>query len=98
MDKADIRSIAVSPNVQWLAVSSDKGTIHIFSLRVRVIGQDQSTDSTAARSPALFHQNSSNSLDPLISPSMGANPSSSFSFMRGKTICYMKLILFMNSP
>ncbi|KAI3470986.1 hypothetical protein Pfo_027649 [Paulownia fortunei] len=83
VDKADIYSIALSPNVQWLAVSSDKGTVHIFSLRVRVVGEDRSTDSTAAKSPALFNQNSSNSLDTLISPSAGANPGSSFSFMKG---------------
>ncbi|GFP86637.1 autophagy-related protein 18c, partial [Phtheirospermum japonicum] len=72
-DKADIYSIALSPNVQWLAVSSDKGTVHIFSLRVRVVGVDMSTDS----------MNSSNSLDSLISQSTGANPGSSFSFMKG---------------
>ncbi|KAK6145722.1 hypothetical protein DH2020_022542 [Rehmannia glutinosa] len=68
---------------EWLAVSSDKGTVHIFSLRVRVVGEDRSTESTAAKSPALLNQNSSNSLDPLISPSTGANPGSSFSFMKG---------------
>ncbi|KAL7147641.1 hypothetical protein ABFS83_06G120900 [Erythranthe nasuta] len=83
VDKADIRSIALSPNVQWLAVSSDKGTIHIFSLRVRVGGQDPSTDPTVPKRPALFTQNSSNSLDPLISTSTSANPGSSFSFMKG---------------
>ncbi|XP_051121663.1 uncharacterized protein LOC127245063 [Andrographis paniculata] len=83
VDRADIYSIALSPNVQWLAVSSDKGTVHIFSLRVRVVGEDSSTDSTAAKSPQLLHQNSSNALDPLISPSTGANPGSSFSFMKG---------------
>ncbi|KAI4306586.1 hypothetical protein L6164_029848 [Bauhinia variegata] len=58
VDRAEIFSIAFSPNVQWLAASSDKG-------------------------PALFHQNSSTSIDPLVSPSTGANPSSSLSFMRG---------------
>ncbi|GER31957.1 autophagy-related protein 18c [Striga asiatica] len=82
-DKADIYSIALSPNVQWLAVSSDKGTVHIFSLRVRVVGEDMSTDSRAAKNPEFFTQHSSNSLDPLISPSSGANPGLSFSFMKG---------------
>ena len=84
MDKADIYSIAISPNVQWLAVSSDKGTVHLFSLRVRVVGEDSSIYSSAAQSPAMVHQNSSSSLDPLISPSTSANPSSSLSFMKGK--------------
>ncbi|XP_059666874.1 autophagy-related protein 18c [Cornus florida] len=83
VDKADIYSIALSPNVQWLAVSSDKGTVHIFSLRVRVVGEDSSTRSSAAQSAALFYQNSSSSLDALISPSTGANPGSSLSFMKG---------------
>jgi WD40 repeat protein len=32
-DRAEIYSIAFHPNSQWLAVSSDKGTIHIFSLK-----------------------------------------------------------------
>ncbi|KAK4436426.1 Autophagy-related protein 18d [Sesamum alatum] len=82
-DKADIYSIALSPNVQWLAVSSDKGTVHIFSLRVRVVGEDRAADSSAAKSPALLYQISSNALDPLISPSTGANPGSSFSFLKG---------------
>ncbi|PIN18683.1 putative WD40 repeat protein [Handroanthus impetiginosus] len=82
-DRADIYSIALSPNVQWMAVSSDKGTVHIFNLRVRVVGEDRSTESPAAKSPALFNQNSSNSLDPLISPSTSSNPGSSFSFMKG---------------
>uniref|UniRef100_A0A5B7B8B4 Putative WD repeat domain phosphoinositide-interacting protein 3 n=1 Tax=Davidia involucrata TaxID=16924 RepID=A0A5B7B8B4_DAVIN len=83
VDKADIYSIALSPNVQWLAVSSDKSTVHIFSLRVRVVGEDSSTRSSAAQNQALFYQNSSSSLVALISPSTGANPSSSLSFMKG---------------
>lgn len=77
-NRAEIYSIALSPNVQWLAASSDKGTVHIFSLRVRV-GED-----SAAQGLALFQQNSSTSLDALISPNAGSNPSSSLSFMRGK--------------
>ncbi|XP_021296918.1 autophagy-related protein 18c [Herrania umbratica] len=83
VDRADIYSIALSPNVQWLAVSSDKGTVHIFNLRVRVFGEDSSSQPSSVQGPALFHQNSSTSLDSLISPSTGANPGSSLSFMRG---------------
>lgn len=77
VDRADIYNIALSPNVQWLAASSDKGTVHIFSLRVRVVGEDSSSLSS------LSYQNSSTSLDALISPSIGANPGSSLSFMKG---------------
>lgn len=87
MDRAEIYSIALSPNVQWLAASSDKGTVHIFSLRVRVFGEDLSAHSNSAQGPAMFQQNSSNALDPLISQNTGANSSSSLSFMRGKAMC-----------
>ncbi|XP_022742096.1 autophagy-related protein 18d-like isoform X2 [Durio zibethinus] len=83
VDRADIYSIAFSPNVRWLVVSSDKGTVHIFNLRVRVFGEDSSSQLSSVQSPAFFHQNSSTSVDALISPSTGANPGSSLSFMRG---------------
>lgn len=81
-DRAEIYSIALSPNVQWLAVSSDKGTVHIFKLRVRVVGEDAPT-LPSGQDPVLRHQDSSTSLDALISPNVGANPSSSLSFMKG---------------
>ncbi|KAL0420013.1 UNVERIFIED_CONTAM: Autophagy-related protein 18a, partial [Sesamum radiatum] len=32
-DRAEIYSLAFSPTAQWLAVSSDKGTVHVFSLK-----------------------------------------------------------------
>lgn len=32
-DRADIYSLAFSANSHWLAVSSDKGTVHVFSLK-----------------------------------------------------------------
>ncbi|XP_076944917.1 autophagy-related protein 18d-like [Bidens hawaiensis] len=84
VDRADIYGIALSPNVQWLAVSSDKGTVHIFSLRVRVVSEDPSTQSAVSHFPVLLQQNSSSSLDVLISPSaVGPNPGSSLSFMKG---------------
>lgn len=82
VDRAEIYSIALSPNVQWLAVASDKGTVHIFSLRVRVVGEDSSSSlcNPAQSTELLTH---SSSFDTLISPSTGANPGSSLSFMRG---------------
>ncbi|XP_072958768.1 autophagy-related protein 18c-like isoform X2 [Typha angustifolia] len=82
LDRADIYSIALSPNVQWLAVSSDKGTVHIFSLRVRVAGEDSSTNQSIAQDPGLVHQSSSSSLDALVPSKPGANTSSSLSFMK----------------
>ncbi|XP_068658963.1 autophagy-related protein 18a-like [Aristolochia californica] len=33
-DRAEIHSLAFSINAQWLAVSSDKGTVHVFNLKV----------------------------------------------------------------
>ncbi|KMZ67124.1 WD repeat domain phosphoinositide-interacting protein [Zostera marina] len=33
-DRADIYSLAFSTSMQWLAVSSDKGTVHVFHLKV----------------------------------------------------------------
>ncbi|KAI9110746.1 hypothetical protein K1719_018184 [Acacia pycnantha] len=83
VDRAEIYSIALSPNVQWLAASSDKGTVHIFSLRVRVGGEEMLPAPTTPQSPALLQQNSSTSLDSFLSPNTGSNPSSSLSFMRG---------------
>ncbi|XP_047319908.1 autophagy-related protein 18c-like isoform X2 [Impatiens glandulifera] len=81
VDQADIYCIALSPNVQWLAVSSDKGTVHIFSLKVRVMGDDSTG---IEQSSITSYQSSSSLLDSLVSPSTSSvNASSSFSFMRG---------------
>ncbi|CAN6979019.1 unnamed protein product [Brassica rapa subsp. trilocularis] len=33
-DRAEIYSLAFSSNAEWLAVSSDKGTVHVFGLKV----------------------------------------------------------------
>ncbi|KAJ6803634.1 autophagy-related protein 18a-like [Iris pallida] len=35
-DRAEIFSLAFSENMQWLAVSSDKGTVHVFSLKINL--------------------------------------------------------------
>ncbi|XP_052163202.1 autophagy-related protein 18a-like [Oryza glaberrima] len=34
LDRADIYSIVFSPDSEWLAVSSDKGTVHVFHINV----------------------------------------------------------------
>ncbi|XP_023532044.1 autophagy-related protein 18c-like [Cucurbita pepo subsp. pepo] len=83
MDRAEIFSLALSPNVQWLAAASDKGTVHVFSLRVRVVGAGSSSDTNVIQGKTLFQQNSSNALDTLVPLNTGSNPSSSLSFMRG---------------
>jgi len=43
-DRADIYSICFNANSQWLAVSSDKGTIHVFSLRGRNGEKEETKD------------------------------------------------------
>ncbi|KAJ9187747.1 hypothetical protein P3X46_003169 [Hevea brasiliensis] len=52
-DRAEIYSLAFSSTAQWLAVSSDKGTVHVFSLKINPgsPGTEKShntTDSNAA--------------------------------------------------
>ncbi|KAL6564222.1 Autophagy-related protein 18a [Orobanche minor] len=37
VDRAEIYSLAFSPTAQWLAVSSDKGTVHVFGLKVNSV-------------------------------------------------------------
>ncbi|XP_022746764.1 autophagy-related protein 18a-like [Durio zibethinus] len=61
VDRAEIYSLAFSPTAQWLAVSSDKGTVHVFSLKVDsvVLGDDRS--SSASESP-LSNQSALSSL------------------------------------
>lgn len=42
MDRAEIYSLAFSSTAQWLAVSSDKGTVHVFSLKTN--SENEGTD------------------------------------------------------
>lgn len=68
---AEIYSLAFSSTAQWLAVSSDKGTVHVFSLKVNSIGVPENETS----------QGSSSSSDAAIVPS-----SSSRSFIKFKGV------------
>ncbi|RCV15984.1 hypothetical protein SETIT_3G100300v2 [Setaria italica] len=69
-DQADIYSIALSPNVQWLAVCSDKGTLHVFSLRVRDVKKDAGGKQSAEASS-------------VVQTNTASNARSSLSFMKG---------------
>lgn len=40
-DRAEIHSVSFDPTAQWLAVSSDKGTVHVFRLKVNLGNQDK---------------------------------------------------------
>lgn len=56
-DRAEIYSLAFCPTAQWLAVSSDKGTVHVFSLKANIgnLGSDKfnsSSDHNLAVSPS----------------------------------------------
>ncbi|KAE9611935.1 putative transcription factor WD40-like family [Lupinus albus] len=52
-DRAEIYSLAFSHTAQWLAVSSDKGTVHVFNLKVDsgLLGHDR-LHSTSDSNPA----------------------------------------------
>ncbi|KAG6543450.1 hypothetical protein Mapa_015120 [Marchantia paleacea] len=47
-DRAEIYSIAFSPSGQWLALSSDKATVHVFSLRAAAGTDDMRGSDTQA--------------------------------------------------
>ena len=47
-DTATIYSIAFSPISSWLAVSSDKGTVHVFALKGAAAGEDKGPAEAAA--------------------------------------------------
>ncbi|XP_021763109.1 autophagy-related protein 18a-like [Chenopodium quinoa] len=56
-DRAEIYSLAFSTTAQWLAVSSDKGTVHVFSLKVNsgspgTENPNPAPESNAAGAPA----------------------------------------------
>ncbi|KAJ0977701.1 hypothetical protein J5N97_013175 [Dioscorea zingiberensis] len=52
-DRAEIHSLAFSANMQWLVVSSDKGTVHVFSLKVNLglTGSEKPRPSPEPNSP-----------------------------------------------
>eukprot|EP00262_Sarcandra_glabra_P016738 TRINITY_DN555_c0_g1_i1.p1 TRINITY_DN555_c0_g1~~TRINITY_DN555_c0_g1_i1.p1 ORF type:complete len:449 (-),score=41.62 TRINITY_DN555_c0_g1_i1:160-1506(-) len=60
-DRAEIYSLAFSANAQWLAVSSDKGTVHVFSLKFNS-GMSGNENIRSASDPNLLSSSSSSSL------------------------------------
>jgi WD40 repeat protein len=78
-DRAEIFSIAFSSTAQWLATSSDKGTVHIFSLKGGKI--DEKKDETSKESTAVAKEeekSKGNNKD----GKPKSNPTSSLSFMK----------------
>lgn len=93
VDRAEISSIAFSGNAQWLAVSSDRGTVHVFSLRAP-IGMEEGKNSDGRQDvtrilnePSRNVSSNENGLNDgvgvLPSTVANANPGSTLSFMRG---------------
>lgn len=74
-DRAEIYSLAFCPNAHWLAASSDKGTIHVFGLKV------DSRSPTIDNLHPVPQSNRSNS---------NSSAMSSFKFIRGKTLIVFK--------
>ncbi|KAH9310425.1 hypothetical protein KI387_025460 [Taxus chinensis] len=83
-DRAEIYSVALSPTAQWLAVSSDKGTVHIFGLKVQVATEVSSDVNANASEQFPGSRNlPDGSNESLLTPNTGSNPSSSLNFMKG---------------
>lgn len=89
-DRAEIYSIAFSLDAQWLALSSDKGTVHVFTLRgptgAILTDETRENGSGSSRSTGFGNGNGSGGNSPPGSGSTstsGSNPSSTLSFMRG---------------
>ncbi|XP_070675566.1 autophagy-related protein 18a isoform X2 [Malus domestica] len=60
-DRAEIYSLAFSSTAQWLAVSSDKGTVHVFNLKVNS-GSSGNENTRSASDPNLVVSSSNSSL------------------------------------
>lgn len=87
-DRAEIYSICFSQNTQWLAVSSDKGTVHVFSLRapgfreVARLSNNDTVHVSGREGDGDLHTPDSASASSPIAFS-GSNPNSTLSFLKG---------------
>lgn len=81
-DRAEIYSLAFSSTIQWLAVSSDKGTVHVFSLKPSQGIIDKGKAITESSD-----QNHNNNTTPVSSSS------SSLSFIKGRVSLFSKEIM-----
>eukprot|EP00002_Diphylleia_rotans_P005515 TRINITY_DN1466_c0_g1_i4.p1 TRINITY_DN1466_c0_g1~~TRINITY_DN1466_c0_g1_i4.p1 ORF type:complete len:363 (-),score=77.44 TRINITY_DN1466_c0_g1_i4:567-1655(-) len=71
-DRAEIYSLCFSHGSEWLAVTSDKGTVHIFSLSTEQLNPPQGYEEPAARPGDIDRENPG-----------ASNPKSSLSFLKG---------------
>lgn len=80
VDRADIYSISFSSDAQWLAVSSDRGTIHVFSLKKEMV---KGVDKLPKKLDGSNGVNNHTSRKDTPSPRTNSNPGSTLSFMKG---------------
>ncbi|MCO5571502.1 hypothetical protein L7F22_025242 [Adiantum nelumboides] len=97
-DRAEIYSIAFSSDAQWLASSSDKGTVHVFILKGptgAILSDEYKLNGSGQSFNAGFgNGNGSGGNSPPGSGSSslsGSNPSSSLSFLKGKGFRWIPL-------
>eukprot|EP01006_Ploeotia_vitrea_P044428 TRINITY_DN66830_c13_g9_i2.p1 TRINITY_DN66830_c13_g9~~TRINITY_DN66830_c13_g9_i2.p1 ORF type:complete len:398 (-),score=196.98 TRINITY_DN66830_c13_g9_i2:67-1260(-) len=76
-DKAVIYSIAFNYNTQWLATSSDKGTIHVFKLNEKTSGGTKQIKHNNTNSSSSSNNNNSNNKSSSASASGSAAAASS---------------------
>ena len=81
-DKAEIFSIAFNPTSQWLACSSDRGTIHIFALKgQQASAQQQLQAANGGLAAGGVESKDAEAASP-AAVAKKANPTSSLSFMK----------------
>jgi len=68
LDKAEIYSLAFNTNSQWLACSSDKGTIHVFALRGQSKAEEKKEKAAASAAAAVASEDKSKKEDKKINP------------------------------
>ncbi|MCO5566773.1 hypothetical protein L7F22_020453 [Adiantum nelumboides] len=80
VDRADILSLSLSNDARWLAVSSDRGTIHVFSLKEETEKGEDKISKKQDWSSAL---NDCRARKDTASSGTNTNPGSTLSFMKG---------------
>ena len=95
LDPAEIHSIALSRDLQWLAVCSNKETLHVFSLRVRVGGKDAAGHKQSADQAARSVKKNKNCIQCNISLVFHSFSISFFSFGDGGFAWSFKFMHYM---
>lgn len=87
-ERAEIYSLAFHPNLRWLAVSSAKGTVHVFTLKPTTEEARSEAIANASTEPlsslgGINDDGLRGSSSSLLSSSSG-NAGSSLAFMKGQ--------------